>query len=183
MCKKVHTVYNSMKKLRLKSQSFESLKVWRNCLQKLLNVEYLEKDHGYAFDHSQAYEDENDEDPSNDPVDSSIGSDLADDCLLDYKDSPSLHEMKEKANVAASLSIRSSLLRVGIENKALQFMQSCTKCSSNPGAVRCHYCSFGVYYVKNALNFLTYRKLYFIFLRYARLVHISIMFSILLSTF
>ncbi len=150
-----------MKKLKLKSLRVSKVSQSGETICKTIKRGIPGERPGYAFDHFQAYDyedDENvlvDEDPSYDPIDSSddncLGSDQVG-FLSDYKDLPSLHEIKEKANVAAWVSIRSSLLRVVVENNALPFMQICTKCLSNPASVKCRYCGSGVYYCEECIK-------------------------------
>lgn len=65
---------------------------------------------------------------------------------------PSLHSVKQKANVAAWNNARSSLLRVCIELNCLPRDQVCTLCKTHPASIRCRQCGPYTYYCSICLE-------------------------------
>ena len=65
---------------------------------------------------------------------------------------PSLHEIKQKANVKAWETLRSSLLSTVTECSAMPQDQSCTLCSVAEATFRCLQCGPCVFYCSSCLH-------------------------------
>lgn len=65
---------------------------------------------------------------------------------------PSLHKIKQKANVAAWISTRQMLLDVCTEINSMPSNQLCSVCASDKALFRCHQCGPNTYYCSNCLD-------------------------------
>ena len=78
--------------------------------------------------------------------------------LQSYRNLPSMHEIKEIANVSFWASIRPSLMGVVTESHAMPDLQMCVVCLHSQAAVRCTDCGPCVYYCYTCLEIFHLRQ-------------------------
>ncbi len=82
---------------------------------------------------------------------SSLYNDLSNDLSIladnpEFKNEPSLHEIKQKANVKGWAEIRQDMLKAAIQSCTMPFEQVCVHCTIMEAKYRCLQCSAWAYY-------------------------------------